>query len=336
MFACSCNEKSTYEKFENSFPLKQKLSSQLIEHSNDFFGNPTNLRIADSLFFVLDPDSQNFIKVFNLNNLSSVNSICKKGRGPGEYGMICRFELLESQKICFYDDMNTTYYEALLKQNSDETKVSLKKSLNVENGRIINTVRLNDHFVSTGLFKERGRLLISGLDSLNRYKYDDDYPIDDHPKMSSMMKGMAYQTHFTKSVNNHFVGYSLTSGELLFYHREEGEVVKDREYQLFEPDYSPDSSMGIAVIFSQDSYTGFLDVVNKGNFVYALYSGRSQREFGMEAYVGNKIFVFTNTGKPVAYYELDVDIRTFDVDESGTIYALSINPVPQLVKFPTK
>ncbi|PKQ66530.1 hypothetical protein BZG01_10925 [Labilibaculum manganireducens] len=332
----SCAEHSLYEQFENSFSIKRELSSQKIEHDKDLFGNPTNLRISDSLLFVLDPDSHNFIKVINLNNLSLIKNLCLKGRGPGEYGMICRFELLESQKIGFYDDLNTTYYEADIEPNHCNLKIILNRNLNIEKERIANTVRLNGFFVSSGLFQNKGRLLISAMDSIGLCEYVDDYPIDDYPNMSSMNKGMAYQTHFTNSINGYFTGYTLASGEIFFYSKKRNGIIKENAYQLFTPDFTPNSDFGYGVVFAKESCIGFLDVVSKDNFIYALYSGRTRKEFGMEAYMGNKIFVFTHLGVPVEYYKLDIDIRTFDIDENGAICGLTINPYPQLVKFPIK
>nr|WP_275110000.1 BF3164 family lipoprotein [Labilibaculum sp. DW002] len=305
-------------------------------HDKDLFGDPTNLRISDSLLFVLDPDSRNFIKLISLNNLSLIKDLCLKGRGPEEYGMICRFELLEPRKIGFYDDLNTTYYEADIKSNQYNLKTTLNRNLKIEKERVANTVRVNDCFVSSGLFQNKGRLLISSMDSIGLCEYVDDYPIDDYPKMSTMNKGMAYQTHFTNSINGYFTGYTLASGEIFFYSKNGNGIVTENAYQLFTPNFTPNSNFGYGVVFAKESCTGFLDVVSKDDFIYALYSGRTRKEFGMEAYMGNKIFIFTHSGVPVEYYELDVDIRTFDVDENGTIYALTINPYPQLVKFPTK
>lgn len=331
----SCDEESIYEKFENSFPVKKELNSQIINHNKDLLGNPTKLRIADSLLFVLDPDLGYSMKIINNNNLTLVKNILKNGRGPGEYGMIPRFELLDHRKLAFNDDIKNNYYEVSIQSKQFNPEILIEKNLKIEQGRIFNTVRLGDSYVSTGIFEKKGRLLLSSVDSIDICDFFDDYPLDDHPKMSTMNKGMAYQTHFTSCVNNHFTGYSLTSGEIIFYAKEGGEIIKKNKYQLFTSEFESNSINGYGVVYSKDSQTGFLDIVQKDKFVYALYSGRSFRESGMEAYMGNKIFIFTHSGVPVACYHLDIDIRTFDVDENGTIYALAINPYPQLVKFTT-
>ena len=158
------------------------------------------------------------------------------------------------------------------------------------------------------------------------------YPVDSHPKLSNMNKGMVYQTHFTKCINNYFAAYTLTSGEIQFYSIKENKLVKENSYQLFVPSFKPNTNNGFGVAYLKDSPMGFLDVVQTNKFVYALYSGKVG---GINAYKGNKIYVFTHSGVPVKNYTLDIDIRTFDVNDKGDIYGLSINPVPQLAKFST-
>ena len=68
---------------------------------------------------------------------------------------------------------------------------------------------------------------------------------------------------------------------------------------------------------------GYLDVEVKEKYVYGLYYGYSQIAMGKTC----RIFVFKHSGKPVACFNLDRNIKAFDVDEeNGIFYTLQLKP----------
>jgi len=68
---------------------------------------------------------------------------------------------------------------------------------------------------------------------------------------------------------------------------------------------------------------GYFDVEVKEKYIYGLYYGHSQVAEGKTC----SVFVFKHNGKPLARFNLDANVKAFDVDEkNGIFYTLQLKP----------
>ena len=71
-----------------------------------------------------------------------------------------------------------------------------------------------------------------------------------------------------------------------------------------------------------------------GKYVYLLYSGKSFDEAGRFAHQSSQIEVYNWEGEKVKTLLLDIPIQGMVVSEDDkTVYAISMNPEPQIVAF---
>lgn len=70
------------------------------------------------------------------------------------------------------------------------------------------------------------------------------------------------------------------------------------------------------------------------NFIYALYSGRSFKEYKMSCSDAEYIYVYDWSGNLIKLYKLDVPVSRICLDEQNEkLYAIANLPDPALVVF---
>jgi hypothetical protein len=338
--AISCKEKSEFDRFKQLFSKRISLKGKILTHTDDLLGNPTDLRVSDSLLIFLDPMSNTHLVAVNKNHPESVSRFLPKGRGPNEYGLVRGFELDRYKNICFFDDISNNYIETPIALNKENVSPVFKAYIKLDFGKVLNSGRLNDKLFSTGVFDRKGRFLVSKVSTsmktdehTERYLIGK-YPQDVYSNLSNLKRGMAYQTRLRKNDETQsIVTYSLMVGELNFLRLSNDSIRLIKNFVFSLPKYTPDPN-GIAVTFSAESPATFLDLCFYQDYVFALYSGKSYKESGNDAYMGNNIFIFSKDGKPKTQIILDQNISCFDVDVANAkIYGLTFTPIPRIVAF---
>jgi len=331
----SCSKSDQIKKFTDRFEQKINLRSMTLAHDKNLLGNPTDIKIIDSMLLFLDPDGQYHIKAVNIHHPDRSYPFLVKGRGPNEFGSIRSINVNQRNEVCFFDDNTLTYYEIPFKIDDKVIVPSAQKKLSLDFGRVIFTAGLNGINISTGVFKKDGRFLLSDESKEDRGTLIGEYPLDQFPGSSNLVKGMAYQTFMRIGRNDHLmVAYCFRAGCITFFNFTNKKITIRNNYSFYLPDYSPDADQGLGVKYNPESFICFLDVCIVGDNVFALFSGRSVRDYKTNAYLGNRLFVFSKKGLPQAEITLDRDIRCFDIDaQTATIYGVTLTPFPEIVKF---
>jgi TolB-like 6-blade propeller-like len=84
----------------------------------------------------------------------------------------------------------------------------------------------------------------------------------------------------------------------------------------------------------EDTRWSYLDVAADEQHVYALFSGRSTREFGDAAYGANTVHVFSWRGELVRAIVLGEDVYRIALDrDSGVLFGARAMPYPSVVQF---
>ena len=334
----SCGKDNQLEKFAKKFDQKISLKSILLNHNNDLLGDPTDIKIIDTTLLFLDPDGQYHMKAVNINNPDQFSRFLIKGRGPDEFGSIRSINVNNKNEVCFLDDNTLTYFEIPFISTDKPVSPSYQKKMSIDFGRIIFSTELNHVNISTGVFKDKGRFLIGHGSGEDKKRLIGQYPVDNLPESSNFIKGMAYQTFLRSGKDNNLViAYCLNAGCITFLNFVNNGYRIKKEFMFYVPEYTPDTDQGLSVKFNPESLVCFIDVCVVNNYVFALFSGKSYEDYKTDAFLGNRIFVFTKEGDPKAEISLDRDIRCLDIDiKSSTIYGVTLTPYPKIVKFPLK
>jgi len=88
------------------------------------------------------------------------------------------------------------------------------------------------------------------------------------------------------------------------------------------------------VVPAPETRFGYLDMAASDDFVFALFSGRSQRQYEDRAAMANEVHVFSWDGDLVAILTLTQEINRLTVDRSdGTLFGSREMPFPAVVQF---
>lgn len=103
-----------------------------------------------------------------------------------------------------------------------------------------------------------------------------------------------------------------------------------KELPLFEVH----ETAGPSIFFSDESIYGYRDVVITKHFIFALYAGKSQKEFNQTGEMAEKIYVFDHKGKPIWKLDLDRSIINLVInEEKQEIYGLTTDEDPGISVF---
>ena len=264
IFFVSCEDKTEYDKFKQLFSEKINLQGTILSHDDNLLGNPTDLRVLDSLLIFLDPGSDTHLIAVNKNCPDTAYHLLPKGKGAYEYGLVRGIEIDHIGNICFFDDNSNNYIE---------TPVTLKKSnippvytvnLKFDFGKILNVTRFGDKLFSTGIFNREKRFVVCENQKDNEISKTyliGEYPKDSYSNIPNLKRGMAYQTRLRKNEANHvIVAYNLMAGEIKFFDFDNDSIVLKKDFVFNLPKYTPES-VGISVTFVS-SHSSVSNLVN--------------------------------------------------------------------------
>jgi|GEM_PF-789407 hypothetical protein len=122
-------------------------------------------------------------------------------------------------------------------------------------------------------------------------------------------------------------------GALSFSKFDHGQLLELKRYLFYPPASKAVSEYQVA--FSREARTSFCGACITENYVYLLYSGKTDAEsVEIPAWECNHFLVMTPDGDPVRHYVLDINISAFYVDEDARIlWGYSSEPTKKLVKY---
>ena len=315
------------------FNQEQKLSSSAVK-LNFMLNDPMQLVMADSLLLIGD-FGECLIKVVDPVRGKELNSICRKGRGPGEFSD--RIKIAYNRRdnaINIYEEQVKTFAKfplsmALKWENDSVKKIHFEK-------HIMRLVKCNDSlFVGVGMLEKR-YALFNSEGKFKSVKYD--YPTSSDKNWPFELKSIEFQNDIVvNSFGDRLVEASLYCDNIEFFAIKGTDIDEIREYQSYSPNLDNGSSGDIRMLHpKEDTKFGYLDIYAQGNHVYCLYSGKTIKESRGKGgpFHGSIIRVFDFDGNPVVSYKLDRNVFKFTVDTSEkTIYAIVHAPEPEIVKF---
>ena len=316
---CACsNESQEYIHYE-AFPLEKSLKGEIVNLPEDLFcAFPSQIELYDSVVLILDQEAPNRgVHKLSYPGFDRMGSLGEKGKGDREYIYLTRMDirgddlyLLDpvSSKFLVYDlNVNDIYPKRVEKFNSVSS--SLLSAMVIDDSIIVSGDIDSKKFL---LFQSySGKLLDSVLVKEKTEKED-----------RELTASSLYDLKLS-SDHKDFLAAATKSGEVIYIYN-----TKTKEGNcIVGPNGFPDYGITDDGHSRLGEIEGFMDIKIYGDYIYAIFSGRSAIEaLRSDALGGKCIYVFDKTGTPVIKYELDREICSFCVDVSRKIlYGLDPN-----------
>lgn len=279
---------------------------------------------SDSLFHLIDIKAKKYCGMFG-----------KKGQGPGEFNHPQNIQIYGDGQICCYDDSKSEVKK--IEIDATGNKIVCSTIMKLKDNWSFDVIPVsNQTFIANGCFEETMFRIINEksevLSAVASYPYGD----EDEKKIPCKVRAMAYQG--TMRVNKKgYMSFATTGAKLIYFYRIDGEkLIKLGEVIDSYARYTPDTHIsGSYSVFFDGKYPEcYMDLAVSDNFIYALYSGRSFKEYKMSCSDAEYIYVYDWSGNLIKLYKLDVPVSRICLDEQNEkLYAIANLPDPALVVF---
>lgn len=287
-------------------------------------GRPYAIHVADDYLIVRDDGVDTKLTVLKLGDFESAYHFGKHGEGPDELinpGPI----FTNGNSFCVYDGGKRKLLKYRLDSIGEKELLPCSEFQTNLNG-IISLEQLSDSaFVATGVFPDSRFCLINT--SGNAAAWLGKYPIENQAEVPFHVTGMAFQSAMTKQQGSNRVAVATRYGGILqvFDFDWQNKSIKEiGGITLFSPELSTKDMNGTPNFRpNQTTKWGYLSVASTEKYIYALYSGRYQRE-GESFHSGNEVHVFDWDGKPLCLIHLDRNAQYLAATPQG-FFALCDN-----------
>ncbi|WP_455672694.1 BF3164 family lipoprotein [Phocaeicola sp.] len=312
------------------------MASVLLKHevviTNDslVIGAPMKLGYIDGNLIILDYKSESFFHWIKLPECKYMGAFGVRGQGPDEFLNIKSLHLI-CDTLYAYD----FYKSELVQVIPTGEKLDFKKVLNLPKSWIMDLLPLSKEiYCSTGCFEEG---IFHLVDSTGNMLYvSDNYPARDkaEAQLSNQVRYMAYQGCMETDGNGHIVYLTSQSKQRYIYKLEHDSLIELASYLDSYPQYTSGGGDGFSVIHDVNAPVGYRDVIADDDVFYALYSGRSFKDFQLKSFECPILYAYNWQGELLKTYELDVPITNVCLDkEHHVFYGIANLPDPVLVRF---
>lgn len=311
------------------------LNHEILDIPEILIGSSMDIQKDGDCLVVLDYKQDSLFHGVDLLKNLYIGMFGEKGQGPDGFIYPSSLKGLGNGRFSCYDIATKKVSEFCLNREGKTVEFSrFFKSLDMITFDVVPV--LDGLFIVSGetdgamfaLINEEGVVL----------SVSDEYPYKDEEekKIPVKFRAMAYQGTLRVNSKGYFAYAMLNAKQLHLYKvenkmiRKVGEVIDG--YGHYKPNMHREGGYGVEYL--GESSTCYMDLAVTDKYVYALYSGRSFKEYQLAAYEGQIIIVYDWAGRIVKTYQLDVPINQFCIDEiKNVIYATANIPDPTIVRF---
>lgn len=283
----------------------------------------------DESYMIWDLNNEKLLHLVDFNTKNVIRGI-KKGSGPGEVVAIIDLQFKEDNFFIFDPDrqkINRVYI-------SCDTTLMLKEVEDIDSDKRLFAVNYQgSHLIATGLFEDAWFV---SLKKNGEIISKADFPtFEETDNTTGMERSMLYiSTHIAnKPDKKKVVAATQNFGVLSFFNYINGSILEEyKQIKYYGPKFTLPGRGGIA--WSKDGRVGFCGLDCDDEYVYALYSGRTYTEYGMQNHYCEHLLVYDWDGNPVKHYVLDIPLFSMKYDkENNTIYGIGYNPEGFFVEY---
>lgn len=198
----------------------------------------------------------------------------------------------------------------------------------------LQVVRAGKFIIATGLYA-KGRYLLYTPET-GEADYQGSFPVHPvYPDIQESTKSILYASTVLKVSPDQqsFVCADKYSGYIEFCRISGDRINQGKSYCFHHPRVAIDENARCKVGYYRTNQFGFTDITVSTNKVYAIYSGRTDREAQSASQQCKKLMVFDWDGNLLESYDLATPLTRVSYDqEENALYGLGYTPDPAVVK----
>ncbi len=295
--------------------FKEQKSVNIIDIKIDkLLYNILNLDIIEDKIVATAFDGTNAVSIFDKNNGKLINSVMPVGRGPGEYTSHHLLLNASGDSVYVYDLQNrsvSTYAsEEFIKRSLPNRVVMLDKSNMYLNATPLTDGKYLSFPIKGARFAnhEADGKLISSYNKYPSFK-----EITDTLSIHYMYRGL--EKTDVKPDGSKFVSTNSLGSILEIFSIKDDLITLEKEQRFYAPKITINDTKRVVV--QPDCLIGLMDLKTTDQYIYAIFSGKQNKEINGNKVSGKYVYVFDWNGKPVKSYNLNKDITKLAIDEAS-------------------
>lgn len=313
-FSC---QNSGKEKSEYGIPVfKHTQVAQVTLFKTDKpLASVFSMNVFRDYLFVGSPVDNFYIHIFNKHTGEFIQSAAPRGRGPGEFVNYVR--LVDTIKDTIYLSEGSSDRPVYLYNLTDfVNKANNFRKVDISgcSRSYLNIFPANEGFLSAPATKgdrfamhdKRGKMvsvyhkfphLGVELDTLHLWK------------MIQLRTSLAM-----KPDRNKFAAVTMLGAILEIYSIENNKIQLEKEMKFYPPKILLNTSTSRSRIHP-DCIIGFWNAVATNDFIYTIFSGKTEKDFQNTPLLADFVYVFDWEGNPVKSYAIPCKIKWLSIDE---------------------
>lgn len=291
----------------------------------DYLGKSNSITVSGDYLVVEDDQVETAYTIFDLGNDTATPIYTGyKGAGPNE--LIKPMPVVPDEDNFYVYDIS---HFKLFHFNTDSVKhaKAYKPSncISIDENFFISDIKKvsEDAFVAVGIFPEKRFAFIDNNGKI--VKTAGAYPLEQTQteQLPFHVKGMACLSKLTTNPAKKIIVSALFYGDKIQFYKvsDDYRMVLLNQHHTFMPEFSTNNSLGMPNFSpTKETRWGYLSLTSNPKFVYALYSGKYQRQ-GNDFYQNNIVHVFDWYGERVSTFKLDKSVLSI-ASTSKHLYAL--------------
>ena len=326
----SCSDKA-------SQPAIRTLSSVKLL-SDESLGTPYHICVTDKYLILGNMKSDTILEVYTLNERKKINQFLLHGEGPGEMLLLSSIQYSKAGR-CFYlsDVLKNLIYE-VSESDIEKAHPNIKEIFRFQPEKLPKNAMIG----GWQKFLSNGKMLASGAapegmlayfnQQMTEFSYYEPYP--DKEKVNSELTDRAniqlYASCSAVSPDAEKLAVACYGADVIGFARLDGNGLKTKFVKAQYPNdiyVEHFDSENVQAAFTKESLRHYAWVTASDKKVYALYSGKKERDCARGLMRGNEVRCYDWDGNLLEKMKLDCEVLQIAISpDNQYLFAVSESP----------
>lgn len=320
----SCTSNSSSSNSSQIDIESAKIVTPIVFKTEKALSEIYDIRIMDSVLVLRSDDGKGCLHIFNKYNFKYIKTNGIIGKGPGELrNSMVEIKIIDDSLYLFELSKNSI---SLYHKNSfinDSSPEPDKSTVFQQYRGNFDIFPVDTFYISRPTVKTRFALFNKSGELINSYN---EYP-DLGTKVEKSVIEMAFRNYSLtepKPDRSKFVSLSFVGGVLEIFQIQGGKIDKLKQKIFLFPNFN--NTQEIISLISNETNIGFYNVYTTNEYIYASYSGLTNKEFKENSFLLDYITVFDWEGNLKKLYKVEGGVLDIAADESqNKIYIVTKN-----------
>jgi hypothetical protein len=296
---------------------------------------PTEIAIVGPFIVAADFASDSTMHVIDRDSGRLLRSLGRRGSGPGEFEGVWTIDPVRDVESAFwaYDlNLKRATFIDLTESRDPQSAIEAQSVSFLNEATLTGPVKTADgHWLSLGFFPD-GRVGI--FNTLGeRVAVLGDVPAGPENMHAVTRQQIRLSTLVVHPGRRRFAAMPRYASDFELFTLDGASVVVDGPVEVVAHTFR-NGPIDLGPVSTGKTRTGYVDAAGSHDEIFALFSGRTLKDYKQSAGFGRYVHVFDWNGMLIAAYLLEDDTLAIAVDESGqTLYAVRHDPYPAIVRY---